>query len=167
MALSNQLNPSISFIDRLRLFSLVLLLAFSFGGFTFYAGVVIPIGSDVLDSTTQGFVTQKVTWTINVASVISLAAMLWEGLAAGHFKTLRFKILIAIYVVSLLSLFVLHPRLGEYLSYEDFSVNDFDQFYSIHRIYLWISTIQWLSTPGLIWELLPNPQGAPTTSTNP
>ena len=41
------------------------------GGLTFYSVVVVPIGSEQIGSTEQGFITQQVTWWHNLI----LAAM--------------------------------------------------------------------------------------------
>ena len=46
----------------LRRFIVLVALCFWQGGFTFYAGVVVPVGTDVLGSSLkQGFVTRRVT----------------------------------------------------------------------------------------------------------
>jgi hypothetical protein len=47
--------------------------AFWLGGFTFYAGVVIPVGIRVLGGhVRQGFITQQVTQWINVAALCAI-----------------------------------------------------------------------------------------------
>ena len=43
------------------------------GGLTFYAGFVVPIGSRVTDATTQGFVTQRVTVWLNILALLTVA----------------------------------------------------------------------------------------------
>lgn len=136
-------------MTSVRQFVLLLAIAFSFGGFSFYAAVVVPIGSDVFDATSQGFVTQRVTHVINYASFVTGVMLLWEGLAARRNK--HFFALLAIYSVCLIALFAMHPQLDELLNFDDQSVIDSVKFYNLHRIYLWTSTIQWLATIGMIW----------------
>ena len=33
----------------------------------------------------------------------------------------------------------------------DQAVTDYDVFYGLHRLYLWISTVQWLATLPILW----------------
>ena len=71
----------------------VALLAFAawLGGFTFYAAVVVPAGTEVLGgAVAQGFITQAVTLHLNLLGVGALAALLWNGLATrvrGRLRT--------------------------------------------------------------------------------
>src|ERR1700746_354095 len=49
------------------------------GGFTFYGGVVVPVGSAVLGSEReQGFITRKVTNYLNLAGAVALAIWGWD-----------------------------------------------------------------------------------------
>ncbi|OYW22951.1 MAG: hypothetical protein B7Z55_04045, partial [Planctomycetales bacterium 12-60-4] len=52
------------------------LLAFSlwWGGLTVYAGIVVPIGTELFGSTAQGFITQQVTHWLNLFAAIALVA---------------------------------------------------------------------------------------------
>ncbi len=140
---------------RFRLFLLLMLLAFSFGGFTFYAAVVVPIGGDVFDATAQGFITRRVTHMINAASALTLAALIWEGFAARSMRRLWENRIYfgccAIYGVCLTALVLLHPSMDELLDESNFSIDQPAHFYKLHRIYLWTSTAQWISTIVLIW----------------
>ena len=64
-----------------RLFA-ILLLAVWWGGFTFYALVVVPTGHQVLRSKVrQGFITQQVTNQLNVLGAVTLALLLWQWVA--------------------------------------------------------------------------------------
>jgi len=60
----------------LRRLVLVLALMFWQGGFTFYASVVVPVGSDFLGShVDQGWITRSVTNYLNLSGAVALA--LW------------------------------------------------------------------------------------------
>lgn len=49
------------------------------GGFTFYGGVVVPVGSAVLGSDReQGFITRQVTNYLNLAGAVALAIWGWD-----------------------------------------------------------------------------------------
>ena len=49
------------------------------GGFTFYGGVVVPVGSAVLGSEReQGFITRQVTNYLNLAGAVALAVWGWD-----------------------------------------------------------------------------------------
>jgi len=133
-------------------------LAFAFGGFVFYAGVVVPIGTAELGSTTQGFVTRRVTRVLNVATIVAAgmsAIETWVGRrrrAPGTNRTLA--ALIATITLSCLTLVWLHGVLNSYLDPEAHSVAGGNAFYQRHRLYLWISTLQWLCSLPVVWILL-------------
>ena len=142
-------------MNFIRYYLLLLAIAFSFGGFTFYAAVVIPIASDVFDSTSQGFVTQKVTHVINAASCVSLFLLTWDGVALREIRSRKtnriYFALLVIYSVCLVSLLVLHPRLDAMIDRGSMSVDEPERFYVHHQAYLWLSTVQWVTTFGLVW----------------
>jgi len=150
---STQNHPAL--LPVVRLFLLIVTVAISFGGFTFYASVVVPTGGFVLDETSQGFVTHRVTHFLNCANGVTLGVLLWECVAGSTARTSReqqvFVGLIVVLAASLLSLVVLHPRLDALLQYRDFTVLDPDVFYRLHQYYLWSSTLQWLATLFVLW----------------
>ncbi len=123
---------------------LLWLLLFWLGGFTFYAAVVVPIGADVLGSGfVQGLITRRVTIWLNVAGAAALAAWAWD-LAAAPTPTrtrqwLRW-LLWSLLTGALVVLIWLHPRLDALL---DGDALDHDLFRTLHRVYLWVSTVQW------------------------
>lgn len=148
----------VSIRTRLRRFLLFVALTFSFGGFSVYAAVVVPVGSAVLDSTSQGFVTQKVTHFLNAFFAVTLLLLLWELLDdRGSRRPGANRILIALFVVlacCCASLAGMHPHLDGMLDAQSYSVVEPDRFYRLHQAYLWVSTAQWLASLVLIWVLV-------------
>jgi hypothetical protein len=148
-------------LTKFRRFLVFFLLSFSFGGFLFYAGVVVPIGTSVLGSTTQGFVTRLVTKAINGSTALTVMAIIWDYVAERNRrgrleKGMLFTCTCAIAVCSL-SLFALHSRLDMLLDPARMDVLDSKTFYRLHRIYLWTSTIQWLCSLPVLWILVNSP----------
>jgi hypothetical protein len=142
-------------LDNLRRFIVLQLLSFSFGGFVFYAGVVVPIGTRVLGSTTQGFITRDVTRVLNAAMLVCIAGLVWEAMAGRASRSAvanrvlwSLTILIAFFCLTLIAL---HGHLNAQLAVDDFAVNNPASFYSVHRIYLWVSTLQWLCSLPILW----------------
>jgi len=73
---------------RILRFCLILVFAVWQGGFIFYGGVVIPIGTRVLGSDLQqGFVTQSVSHVLNWIGVVCL--LVWAACIVVDSKTLR------------------------------------------------------------------------------
>ncbi len=118
------------------------------GGFTFYGGVVVPVGSAVLGSDReQGFITRQVTNYLNLAGAVALAIWGWDlsamrGSSRGS-RRLRWAIWAGL-VLSLGLLVWLHPRLDQLLNPEDAMVLDRRRFRSLHEHYLIVSTVQWM-----------------------
>jgi hypothetical protein len=128
----------------LRRWFLLWLLMFWLGGFTFYAAVVVPIGTDVLGSSLQqGAITRQVTNWLNLAGAATLGAWAVELVVSPAPTPLRQRLRWlswCVMAVPLLALIVLHPLMAGLL---DAPVLDKDTFRTLHRWYLWLSTVQW------------------------
>jgi hypothetical protein len=139
----------------LRRFLVLAVLFFWQGGFTFYASVVVPVGQHVFGHLRQGFVTQQVTVYLNLTGAVALVFLLWDIFAARDAATWRRRsrlLLWAGMLLALLLLFWLHIRLDELLAAKGRIIRDPEVFYPRHRVYLWISTVQWAC--GLLYLLL-------------
>jgi Na+-driven multidrug efflux pump len=117
------------------------------GGFTFYAAVVVPIGQDVLGShLLQGFITRRVTVYLNLAGAIALLPLVWDTVGtrdpAAWRRWLRLLLWLAL-AAALVALYRLHPILDQYLDPEYRDLSDRRAFRPYHRLYLWVSTVQW------------------------
>jgi hypothetical protein len=128
-----------------------LLFAIWWGGFTFYAAVVVPIGQRVLGSATaQGFVTQPVSDRINLLGSIVIVVLGWNLVSARRAASPRVRrVLVISWVVLAIAqvvLVVLHPRLDGMLDMTTRSIAaDHSVFYATHRVYLLVATAQWLA----------------------
>jgi hypothetical protein len=131
----------------LRRLLLLWLLMFWLGGFTFYAAVVVPIGTEVLDSPLeQGRITQQVTNWLNLAGAVALTAWAWD-LAVDPAPTrlrqsLRWLIWLAM-VLLLTAITWLHLRMDALFDAEHAHLVERPLFRVLHRTYLWLSTVQW------------------------
>jgi hypothetical protein len=135
----------------LRALSLWLLTVW-LGGFTFYTAAVIPILHDQLGSPLEtGLVTQRATQVLNLLGLVTVAL----GCMRASFGRTesgergaparwgpRFLLISAACLAALL---LLHRVLDSRL--ETAELHDF---YTIHRVYVWVSTLQWLANLGLI-----------------
>jgi len=143
---------------RFRRFLLLLAIAFSFGGFSFYAAVVVPVGSVVLDPTSQGFVTQQVTHFLNGAAAVMWLLLVWELVAEWKLRprrvTKQLSVLAGVLGLCCIVLPVIHPWVDALLDADSFSVSDLEDFYTLHQVYLWFSSLQWLASLAVIWILL-------------
>ncbi len=118
------------------------------GGFMFYGGVVVPVGSGILGSDLeQGWITRSVTNYLNAAGAVALAVWGWELLAepgssrgGRRLRWLSWCLL----VLALGTLAWVHLRLDELLDLEQSIIIDRRRFRSLHRWYLAVSTAQWL-----------------------
>ena len=145
-------------MGTLRRWLVILSLMFWQGGFMFYGGVVVPVGSEVLGSDTdQGWITRKVTDYLNAAGVVALAVWGWDILAARDPTPRRRRLRRAAWVFLAAALGVLvwlHGRLDGYLDPEALRILDRSRFRNLHRWYLATSTVQWAVALALVfWTL--------------
>lgn len=117
------------------------------GGFTFYAAVVVPIGQDVLGShLDQGFITRRVTVYMNLAGAVALLPLVWDAVGtrdpAAWRRWLRLLLWLGM-AAALVALYRLHPLLDQYIDLEYRDLTDRRAFRPFHRLYLWVSTVQW------------------------
>lgn len=124
------------------------------GGFTFYALAVIPTAHNILHSHVRvGFITQQVTHWINIAAVVALAFLLWELLGSARFTARRRRWCWGAWLTIITmqtGLFLLHPMLDRLLDFAAREILDEPRFYFLHRLYLGLSTGQWLAA-WIIW----------------
>ena len=133
---------------------LVFALIFWQGGFTFYTAVVVPIGTEVLQSAEQqGWITRQVTVWLNGAGAVALPLWAWN-LAADPASSRTGRILRwstwAGLLITLLLLVWVHGRMDALLDPVQERIHDRSTFYGMHRVYLWVSTVQWLVALALI-----------------
>ena len=112
------------------------------GAIAFYGAVVVPAGGKVLGATAQGFITQRVTAELNTLALIAIAALAWNTFVAP-----RRALVIAwlVLLVAQVALFALHPYVGALLDAAARQVTDHAGFYVRHRIYLLVTTAQWVA----------------------
>jgi hypothetical protein len=127
--------------ERAILFGIV---ALWWGGLTFYSVVVVPIGTDVLDSSElQGMITQQVTRYLNSLGAVTIAAFAWSLLRFRAWrKSLEFPGLLlctAILLALQVGLYWLHGEMVQQLVADA----DRDNFYQTHRLYLIAVAVQW------------------------
>ena len=117
----------------------MLLFAVWWGGLTFYAAVVVPIGTGQIGETEQGFVTQQVTQWHNVlltAMTVCLLTQAWR-----QKRWLLWTVAVGLAVIDV-ALIVQHLQLTAVMDFSTRSVPD--GFYPQHAIYLWLTSVEWI-----------------------
>jgi hypothetical protein len=115
--------------------------AFWIGGFSFYFGVVIRVGSEVVGDSSQGFVTQIATGWLNIAALVALVLLLSSSWLARSWLSIGVWVIL---VICQAILFVLHARLDAVLDTASQTILALESFPSTHEWYEFISAIQWL-----------------------
>lgn len=127
------------------------LFAVWWGGFTFYAVIVVPTGHMVLHSRVrQGFITQQVTNWLNLIGVVVLVAFLVRIIIDRPPRSTVGRSRIAfvswsLTAVTLAGLYWMHPHLDGFLDPVSRTVSNDDLFYTWHRWYLVVATLQWVA----------------------
>jgi hypothetical protein len=125
-----------------------LAIAFWLGGLTFYGLIVVPVGADILGSTGQGFITQRVTNQLNLIATGVLAVLLANViLRRGRFLIGSWLVLATTQV----ALFAMHPLLDAMLDATTQEISDGALFYKRHGIYLDVTAIQWAALLVHLW----------------
>ena len=141
-------------MQLIRRFVLLVSLMFWQGGFMFYGGVVVPVGGRILGSETkQGFITQSVTNYLNLAGLVCLLIWvehLWHERKRGVTR-IEWGLLICL-GLSLGMLAGIHWNMDQTLDSRSASVVDPARFDLSHKMYIGISSLQWLA--GLLLLLL-------------
>lgn len=118
------------------------------GGFVFYTGFVVKIGSwELKSSLTQGFITRLVTLKLETLGWIAL--VIWAiSLWGTRFSRMSLRMTAAVLWCAILALHVaLHFQwhaIDRLIDVASRSVKDPDAFRLAHRIFLWESSLQWL-----------------------
>lgn len=119
-----------------------------FGGLTFYIAIVVPIGGRVIGSDIQGEITAQVTFYLNLLAIFAAGSTVVLSLLFGckKHRTLRwsFAAVIAIVAFGLVALrYVMLARMpGAGFDATGGPLGQWS-FYSLHRLYLWSTTLQW------------------------
>lgn len=132
------------------------------GGLTFYAAIVVPIGTEQIGSTAQGFITQEVTHWHNTLLTTMTGALLVEA----WLRRCRWlgAVTMALAVVNAALLFE-HSALTDMMDFSSRTVED--TFYSQHAVYLWLTTAEWALGFALIVAAGLTGAGGSLTETTP
>jgi hypothetical protein len=116
---------------------------FWMGGFTFYASIVVPIGTDVLGSAErQGQITRQVARDINLSGVVALVLFAADVAMTRRWRRGRWLTWLGM-AVCLVALVILYPRLDRLFHGEEAYLDDRAAFKPWHRTYLWVISVQW------------------------
>ena len=119
-------------------FCLILVWGTWWGGLCFYAIVVVPIGTEVIGSVEQGFITQQVAQWHNRISIVFLLCMMVE---AYRQRCRILWSLAAILAIVELALMAWHMHLTKMMDFTHHAVPN--HFYAEHAVYLWITAVEW------------------------
>ena len=130
----------------IRRFLVLMAFAFWQGGFTFYAAVVAPTASEVLESPRErAMVSQKITRYINLAGAMALIPLAWDvGVSrdrAAWRRWLRWFALLAM-ALSLAALLWLQFHFDALHIGDPYGLIELGDLPQDHW-YLWISIFQW------------------------
>ena len=109
------------------------------GGLSFYALVVVPIGTELVGSVEQGFITQKVTIWHNGLSILFVFCLAIEAYTR---KSRVLWVVVSLLMMIDLALVFGHAKLTSQMDFESQSVPS--GFYAQHANYLWITASEWV-----------------------
>src|SRR5947209_1543756 len=137
------IRPTLRLLVR---FLVLAALMFWIGGFTFYAAIVVPIGTDVIGSKAgQGEITRQVAPDINWSGAVALAIFAVDiamTRSARGWRWGRWLSWLGM-AVCLVVLMILYPRLDQMFHGAEAYLDDRAAFRPWHRAYLWTITVQW------------------------
>lgn len=126
----------------LRRFIVAVSLAVWWGGLTFYAAFVVPLGIEQFGGAEQGMLTRHVAIRLNVGGTIVGVCLLAEALWRSPWNL---RVVLAISLLSLqVWLWMLHAKLSHWMDVSLSAPLSAGSFYDQHRIYLWVTSAQWL-----------------------
>jgi hypothetical protein len=118
------------------------------GGFVFYSGFVLKIGSWELKSKLeQGFITRRVTLELEQLGWIALivwAVSLWGTRFSRRSLMLTAVVLWCAILTLHLGLHFQWHAIDRMLDVANRSLKDPDAFHTAHRIFVWAASLQWL-----------------------
>jgi hypothetical protein len=142
----------------LRRILVLLVLFFWQGGFVFYASVVIPVGTDVFNRhyrpddgaasgrRQQGRITRTVAGWLNLAGAIALVPMGWDAFASTDPRRPRkFARALLVFSITVIhgTMVAMYFQLDARFDRATLALDDGAKFLALHRIYLWLASIQW------------------------
>ncbi len=151
--------PQSSWTFWLWRFAVTVSLAVWWGGLTFYAAVVVPLGIEQFGGVEQGSLTQRVTVRLNVAGTIVGICLLADAL--GRKPRNRRAVMASALLGLQVWLWFWHSRLSRWLDAASFSPQPGESFYHEHRIYLWVTSAQWLIGLACLWMWCVRPPAIP------
>ena len=122
------------------LWSMLLILAFAtwWGGITFYSLAVVPVGTEQIGATEQGFITEQVTSRHNLL-LVGMTCLLF--IESWRQRNRWLWVLVAALVLVGAALCYQHTQLTNLMDFPTRTVAN--SFYSQHAIYLWLTTVEW------------------------
>lgn len=146
-------------IETTRRFLSIAGLALWLGGVVFYGAVVVPTAHDVLGSHREiGFVTRKVTGSLNWIGAATLALLLWNTAAEAPRRTRRNRIALGItlgiLLAGLIAHFVLRSILDGMLDPSSMTIRDRPRFFPLHERYLNVTSVLCLAGPAHLWTMI-------------
>ena len=109
------------------------------GGLSFYAIIVVPIGTELIGGVEQGFITQRVTLWHNGLSISFVICLAIEAYSR---KSRVLWVVFSLLMMIDIALVVGHAKLTSQMDFKQQSVPS--GFYAQHASYLWITAVEWV-----------------------